>query len=188
MSNHTKTFALLIAGCMLFSPAAHAKVADSDMPELTAYFKTDNGLDAGHARMIEGPNGILIKLDLENIAPGPHGLHLHDIGDCTPHGELSENESPFSHASGHFNPNDKQHGFLNPNGSHAGDLPNITVPENGKLTLDVFAHGLALNQSEQMPYLRDADGSAIMIHEGADDYTSDATGNAGPRLACAEIK
>lgn len=176
---------------LLSASCANAMVEDSHIMQLTqdsTAFKTESGLEAGTVKMTEGPNGVLFHIELENIAPGTHGLHLHDIGDCTPYGALEDEKSAFTRAGGHLNPKGVEHGFLNEKGLHAGDLPNIHVPENGELKIDVFGPGLSLNHNDDMISLKDDDGSALMIHAGADDYTSPKTGHAGSRMACAEIK
>lgn len=184
-----KSFYALAITALLTAPiAANATVAGDSLVQATASFLTQDGISAGQAKLTEGPNGVLIHLDLENITPGPHGLHLHDIGDCSPHGELGQNESHFQHASGHFNPKQVEHGFLNANGLHAGDFPNIFVPENGKLKLDIFAPELSLKDSADRMNIMDSNGSALMIHAKADDYTSPDTGDAGARLACAVVQ
>jgi superoxide dismutase, Cu-Zn family len=100
------------------------------------------------------------------------------VGACDPPG--------FQSAGGHFNPLGWEHGFLNPRGPHAGDLPNIHVPAGGRLELEVLAPGLTLGPGPTT--LFDADGSALVIHEGVDDYRTDPTGNAGDRIACAVIR
>ena len=190
MSKSKLLFSALITFVLLSAPAAHAKVEnmDAEFDQFNTSFITESGLEAGTVKMTQGPNGILFHLDLENIAPGPHGLHLHDIGDCTPYGSLEDKSKAFTRAGGHLNPENVEHGFLNENGKHAGDLPNIFVPENGELQLDIFAHNLTLEPKEGMINLKDENGSALMIHAGADNYVEPKTGHAGPRLACAEIK
>ena len=85
-------------------------------------------------------------------------------------------------SGGHFNPDDHQHGMENPQGLHAGDLPNIQVPASGELTVEHFAMGLTLDQ------VLDDDGAAMMVHAGADDYASDPAGDAGDRIACGIIE
>ena len=95
-------------------------------------------------------------------------------------------EAPFESAGGHFNPAGKKHGKDNPGGAHAGDLPNITVPESGRASVEVTVKGVSLDGGKGG--LLDADGAALVVHEGRDDYRSDPAGNAGKRLACAVIE
>ena len=89
-------------------------------------------------------------------------------------------------AGGHFALEDEKHGFATENGPHAGDMPNIHVPASGQLTIDVLNPNVSLQDEEGS--LLDEDGSAIVIHAKADDYTSQPAGNAGDRIACGVIK
>ena len=119
------------------------------------------------------PSGVLIDANLSAVPPGYHGFHIHEVGKCEP--------PDFKSAGGHFNPEEDRHGLMTDAGPHAGDLPNIHVPENGKLRIEM------LHQLVSLQGLLDDDGSAIVIHEGPDDYVTDPTGNAGARIACGVI-
>jgi Cu-Zn family superoxide dismutase len=124
----------------------------------------------------QGP-GVLLKLHLTKVPPGIHGLHIHTTGRC---------DAPtFASAGGHFNPTNRRHGFLNPNGAHAGDLPNIEVPSNLQYSADYFVPEVTLQPGPRS--LMDADGSAVVIHAGRDDYETDPAGDSGDRLACGPI-
>jgi len=141
-----------------------------------ADLRNAQGQKVGAATLEQTPHGVLITVDLQGLPPGTHAFHIHAVGKCDP---------PFKSAGGHFNPTHKHHGILNPAGMHAGDLPNIYVPENGKLKFDVFATAVTLGKGPNS--LFDADGSSLVIHAGADDYKSDPAGDAGARLACGVI-
>jgi Cu-Zn family superoxide dismutase len=91
----------------------------------------------------------------------------------------------FTSAGGHLNPGARQHGTLNPAGSHTGDLPNLTVTSNGTGTLSAELSG---TKAELEAALFDADGTALVIHAAADDYKTDPTGNSGARIACGVLK
>jgi Cu-Zn family superoxide dismutase len=73
---------------------------------------------------------------------------------------------------------------MNPEGPHAGDMPNLHVPESGKLSIEVLNPLVTLRGDRA---LLDEDGSALVIHAGADDYVTDPAGNAGDRIACGVI-
>jgi superoxide dismutase, Cu-Zn family len=150
----------------------------AQMQPLTAHADLTNatGQTIGRATLTDGPNGVLVHVELTSAPAGVHAFHIHAVGQCAP---------PFTSAGGHFNPAHHQHGFMNPQGRHAGDLPNITVPADGRLTFDAFADGVTLKAGETS--LFDADGSALVMHGGADDYASDPAGNAGPRIACGVV-
>ncbi len=132
-----------------------------------------NGEGVGEVTLDETPHGTLLHATLENLPAGTHAFHVHSVGKCEP---------PFKSAGGHFNPEGKMHGFLNAEGLHAGDMPNIHVPASGSLEIEILNTLLKLDST-----LFDSDGAAIVIHAGADDYKSDPAGAAGPRIACGVI-
>jgi Cu-Zn family superoxide dismutase len=131
----------------------------------------------GEARLQQTPRGVLLKLDLRNATPGVHGLHIHAVGRC---------DAPsFESAGAHFATSGRQHGFLSARGPHEGDLPNIEVPASTQLSVEYFIVDVTLDPGPHS--LLDADGSAIVIHEGKDDYMTDPAGGSGDRLACGRI-
>ncbi|MEQ8344727.1 MAG: superoxide dismutase family protein [Sneathiellaceae bacterium] len=144
------------------------------------------------ANMINTSGDLVAKVSLERVAqgthvvlsgnglpPGIHAFHIHETGTCDP-------ADGFKSAGGHFNPGGTQHGWNNPAGHHAGDLPNVHVGENGVAAVEVFmaVDVLAAGTGN----LLDADGAAMVMHQGADDYASDPAGAAGDRIACGVIK
>lgn len=132
----------------------------------------------GRAGLDSTPSGVLIRLRLDGLPPGRHALHIHETGAC---------EAPdFESAGGHYNPFGREHGFRDAAGPHAGDLPNIVVPPSGELQLEVLADEVTLREGRAA--LFDADGSALVIHAGADDYRTDPAGDAGDRLACGVVR
>ena len=96
--------------------------------------------------------GKYLHQDENNIKlpPGEHGFHTHAVGKCEP---------PFESAGDHFNPDTKQHGYLDSKGQHAGDLPNVHVPESGTLKIDILASQLGLKDGQN--HLLDKDGAAL---------------------------
>ena len=136
------------------------------------------GRSVGEVWLTQGPNGVLLSGTLSNLPPGAHAIHLHQTGQCP----LPD----FKGAGSHFNPADKRHGFLSPQGPHAGDLPNFTVDQNGQARFEFFAPGLELTGG-RAPLL-DADGAAVVVHAGPDDHLTDPAGASGDRIACGVIK
>jgi Cu-Zn family superoxide dismutase len=116
-------------------------------------------------------------LEARGVPPGLHGFHIHAVGKCDP--------PDFSSAGQHFNPTGKQHGALNPAGSHAGDLPNLNVGPDGVGRLETTTEQITLGTGPTSVW--DADGSALVLHAAPDDFKTDPTGNAGARIACGVI-
>ncbi|MBI1207018.1 MAG: superoxide dismutase family protein [Azospirillum sp.] len=133
----------------------------------------------GHATLVQGPSGVLIDLDLHGLPPGPHGIHIHSVGNC-------DDAPAFKASGGHLNPAKKPHGLLNAEGPDNGDLPNITVAADGTLHAQLFTT-LASLSAGSPPAILDADGGAFVIHEHPDDQTAQPIGGAGGRIACGVI-
>jgi Cu-Zn family superoxide dismutase len=143
----------------------------------TAELKNASGQVVGNAQFSQDANGVvLIKVSYSGVA-GAHGMHIHTVGKCDP--------PDFTSAGGHFNPTGKQHGLLNPAGSHAGDLPEMTVSSAGAGSVETTTNRISLTAGASS--LFDADGSALVIHAGHDDQVTDPTGNSGARVACGVI-
>jgi len=155
------------------SPAAPATAAAATK---TVELKDQKGQVVGTVLLLDTPHGLLLRGSLTGLPPGVHAIHFHEIGTCEP---------PFKTSGGHFNPSRKQHGMMDPSGMHAGDLPNLVIPKNGKLDFELFALGLTLADGPNT--LLDTDGTALVIHAKADDYKSQPAGDAGDRIACAVI-
>jgi Cu-Zn family superoxide dismutase len=141
-------------------------------------FVDGQGKALGSAEFADaGGNVVVVRLQLSGVPQGWHGLHLHAVGKC---------DGPdFASAGGHFNPGARKHGHRVGEGAHAGDLPNVFVGADGKITAEVLAHGVSLGGGANS--LFDADGSAIVVHAAEDDHKTDPTGNSGARIACAIV-
>ena len=133
-----------------------------------------SGQSVGTARFTQAGNVVRILVEAKGLPPGPHGAHVHAVGKCDP--------PDFNSAGPHFNPTNKQHGALNPQGSHAGDLPNLTVGPDGTGRMETTTEQLSLGSGPSSVW--DADGSALVVHANADDFKTDPTGNSGARIAC----
>ena len=144
----------------------------------TAALKDAGGKAVGSVNLTQTPHGVLINLSVKGLAAGEHAFHVHAVGKCEP---------PFTSAGGHFNPTNKKHGMLAAEGYHAGDMPNLHIPQSGDLTVEVVNTNITLEKGKPNS-VYDADGSAIVIHAGSDDYKSDPAGNAGGRIACGVIQ
>jgi superoxide dismutase, Cu-Zn family len=119
-----------------------------------------------------------LPVQVANLPTGKHGMHIHAVAQCEP--------PEFKSAGGHFNPSAKKHGLHNPEGAHAGDMPNLTVGKNGKAKATVTARGATLGEGEGS--LFGPDGTALVIHADPDDEKTDPAGNSGARIACGVIE
>ena len=160
---------LFLAAAALIAASQTASAAE----QASAALMNANGESVGAVTLRETPQGTLLHAKFENLPAGAHAFHVHTVGVCEP---------PFKSAGGHYNPGGAKHGIENPEGMHAGDMPNIHVPDSGALEIEVLNTLLKLDAA-----LFDEDGAAIVIHDGPDDYASDPAGAAGPRIACGVI-
>jgi Cu-Zn family superoxide dismutase len=167
----------LLAIAFLMLPVA-AAVGGAPPARVTATLQSGRGEPVGEAVLSETPHGVLITATLHDLPPGEHGFHIHEHGRCI---------APFESAGGHFNPKHARHGFRNAKGAHAGDLPNVIVPEDGKAKVEIMAYGVTLAKGKPSSLL-DQDGTALVIHAGPDDYRTDPAGNSGDRLACGVVE
>jgi Cu-Zn family superoxide dismutase len=130
---------------------------------LAAQLIRGDGSTAGQVTL----SGNRLSIDANGLSPGAHGLHLHAVGRC---------EGPdFTSAGPHWNPANRKHGSDNPEGAHAGDLPNLVAGADGRGTAE-------LNVPDGFV---DADGAALVVHAAPDDNRTDPSGNSGARIACA---
>ena len=136
------------------------------------------GKKVGTVNFTEMEGQVTLEVDVEGLPEGEHGFHFHETGTCTP--------PDFASAGAHFNPANKHHGMLNPEGRHAGDLPNLKVGADGKGKLQTTTALFTLSPGAIS--LADADGSAAVIHAQADDLKTDPAGNSGARIACGVVK
>jgi Cu-Zn family superoxide dismutase len=134
------------------------------------------GRDVGSVTLTPASSGSLVHLELHGLPPGWHGVHVHAVGRC---------EAPFQTAGSHWDVGGHAHGPFGAHGPHSGDLPNVLVGADSSATVEFVASGLALSGAENA---LDADGAAIVVHAGRDDYRTDPSGNSGGRIACGVLE
>ncbi len=178
------SIATLIAGG---TSQADTNMPDQNAPRLDAAAEQSNtssglrskaqlvdgkGNPAGEIIASQGTNGVLLQIRAEELPAGWHGVHLHQIGNCSDVGV-------FKASGGHIEGKGGMHGFVNREGTHGGDLPNIYVSSDKRAYVDFFTTAIDLQD------LTDSDGAALIIHADPDDYKSQPIGGAGARIACA---
>lgn len=159
------------------SPEANTALAvDTLAVEASAMIRDSAGRPLGLVTVREAADGVVFSGALSGLSPGEHGFHVHRTGAC----------EPFSEAGSHFNPAGGDHGFDAATGPHAGDLPNLVAGEDGAAEVQHTSDRVTLRGGEAA--LLDADGSALVIHAGPDDFASQPSGASGDPIACGPLE
>ncbi|MGA7615147.1 MAG: superoxide dismutase family protein, partial [Thermoanaerobaculia bacterium] len=119
-------------------------------------------------------NQVRVDVDLTGLTPGEHGFHVHEKGDCSAADATS--------AGGHFNPTGAPHGSPAAATHHAGDLGNVTANANGEVHTSMTTSSITVTDGP-----RSITGRAVVVHADPDDFVSQPSGNAGPRVGCGVI-
>lgn len=166
--------------CLLVGTLVGFGGVEAQQPTATATLIDPDGNEVGHAELVQTLNrGVLIRIAVEGLEPGIHGFHIHETGQC---------DAPdFGSAGGHYAPRGHAHGILHEQGSHAGDLLNLAVPQSGRLEVERLAADVVLHPGAEAS-LMDDDGSALVIHASPDDYASQPSGGGGAKVACGVIR
>lgn len=165
--------ALSLSGLALAACATHQQSSEGASLAGRAMLMSPTGSPIGEASLHRSGDALFLRIEARGLPAGPKGTHLHMTGLC---------EAPgFASAGGHLNPGGRQHGSLNAQGSHLGDLPNIVIAADGSGILEVPLPGPA---DTVLAQIFDADGAAVVIHASPDDQQTDPSGNSGARIAC----
>lgn len=170
--------AVVFVMMVVFWGACSSDSAPGKPPEARANLIDTQGKSVGKALLWPAPTGVRIVLEVEGLPAGVRAFHIHEVGKAEP--------PDFKSAGSHFNPFGKKHGMKNPEGHHAGDMPNIEIGPDGKGKVETLAPLVTLGPGENS--LFHPGGTSLVIHALADDEKTDPTGNAGARIACGIIR
>jgi Cu-Zn family superoxide dismutase len=159
-----------IAAC-----SSHAKPASVVPSAANTTLIDSRGRRLGTAAVVPSKSGGLLVLKLTGVPPGEHGLHLHATGACDP--------PSFASAGPHYNPANRKHGAKNPQGPHAGDLPNVVARPDSSIDTTLAIPGEAVGAIGSGRAAK-----ALVLHAQRDDLTTDPSGNSGDRIACGVLE
>lgn len=158
----------------LAAAAAEARAAETAVAQM---INVDNKT-IGTVTLAETPSGVLIRVQLKGIPPGPHGFHIMEVGKC---------EAPFTSAGNILNPLGAKHGLRNDEGPSMGDMPNLFASQNSEINAELLNPFVTLQPDADGSLLRES-GTAFILRAAADDHVTHPDGNSGARIACGVIK
>jgi Cu-Zn family superoxide dismutase len=165
--------ALKLAACALFLSSCATMAPDG--PSATAVLRPASGSQAhGTVKFTQVGSRVRVDAEIAGLAPGAHGFHLHEKGDCS---------APDATSAGpHFNPAMKKHGAADSSERHGGDLGNLQANEYGKATLSIRVDGISVGKGADGVI-----GRGVVVHANPDDLKTDPTGNSGDRIGCGVV-
>ena len=172
-----RLLALLALAIAVALPTVHPARA-ADATSARALLKNGQGADVGTALLKPVQGGVKVTVEVHGLPPGTHAFHVHAVGKC--------DDPEFKSAGPHFNPGNRKHGVRNPEGHHAGDLPNLVVGADGTGKAETIVTGVTLGEGPTS--LLGPQGTALVVHASPDDEVSDPAGNAGARIACGVVR
>lgn len=165
--------ALIVLALPLFLAAC---ASGMDGPRASAQLQPTTGnTTSGTVNFVQSGSMVRVSGEIRGLKPNAeHGFHVHEKGDCSSGDGMS--------AGGHFNPDGKPHGRHAAMAHHAGDIPSLRADANGVAKFSFDSNSIAVGSG-----MADIKGKGLIVHRDPDDYTTQPTGNSGPRLACAVI-
>ncbi|HZQ59798.1 MAG TPA: superoxide dismutase family protein [Casimicrobiaceae bacterium] len=160
---------LLVAGCAMTGPRSTGPAAVAEIAP------TKGNTAKGTVKFTQAGSRVHVEANLSGLAPGAHGFHVHEKGDCSADDATS--------AGGHFNPGGKPHGNPASADHHAGDMPALDADANGNAHLDADLDSVSIEGGAA-----DLVGKAVIVHKDPDDYKTQPTGNSGARVGCGVIR
>src|SRR6185312_13818004 len=140
--------------------------------------KNGKGETVGTATLTSLAKGVKIDAEVHGLTPGEHAIHFHEKGSCV--------GPKFDSAGGHFHIGKVEHGFDSGKGPHNGDMANFFADKDGHAKIELVNTEVSLGSEKNS--LVKSGGTSLVIHEKADDYKTQPSGDAGGRFACGEIK
>jgi Cu-Zn family superoxide dismutase len=129
---------------------------------------------SGTVTFIEVADGVQVRVEMTGLAPGNHGFHVHEFGDCS--------AADANSAGAHFNPTNNPHAGPDAVARHVGDMGNVEADASGKATLEYVDHQISLTNDQ-----RSVIGRSVVVHAKADDLKSQPSGDSGARVACGVV-
>lgn len=136
-----------------------------------------NTQTGGTAKFTQTKNEVVMNLEVTNLTPGIHAIHIHEKGDCSAPDGMS--------TGGHWNPSKNDHGKWGAEHFHMGDIGNLTAGQDGVAKLTFKTDKWCMGCTDESKNIL---GKSLIIHAGKDDFHTQPTGNAGGRVGCVEIK
>jgi Cu-Zn family superoxide dismutase len=167
-----------IAWCGIVAAVALSVTAPAKAETAAADMRNPKGASVGKVVLTDTPTGVLLTVVLKDIPPGVHGFHVHEVGKC---------DGPaFTSAGAHFNPANHKHGFMSPDGAHAGDMPSLHADSSSAVQVEILVPNVTLQKGKPNS-LMGPNGTTLVVHQAADDYKTDPSGNSGDRIVCGVI-